>query len=84
MNHVELNSGTSKSSKQQNPSVRLKILTYENPMQSYIKKNRVKLWEQIEFNPIQAGGHIVPPPPYRFFLCCAETASSRPMKLSDF
>ena len=25
----------------------LKILTYESPMQSYIK-NRVKLWEQIE------------------------------------
>ena len=31
-----------------NPSVRLKILTYESPMQSYTK-NRVKLWEQIEF-----------------------------------
>ena len=29
-------------------SVRLKILTYESPMQSYIK-DRVKLWEQIEF-----------------------------------
>ena len=31
-----------------NRSIRLKILTYESPMQSYIK-NRVKLWEQIEF-----------------------------------
>ena len=31
-----------------NRSVRLKILTYECPMQSYIK-NRVKLWEQTEF-----------------------------------
>ena len=30
------------------PSIRLKILTYESPMQSYIK-NRVKVWEQIEF-----------------------------------
>ena len=27
-----------------NPSIRLKILTCESPMQSYIK-NRVKLWE---------------------------------------
>ena len=39
MNHVELNSGTSKSSKQQNPSVRLTILAYESPMQSYIKNS---------------------------------------------
>ena len=31
-----------------NPPVRLKILTYESPMQSDIK-NRVKLWEQIQF-----------------------------------
>ena len=31
-----------------NPSIRLKILTYESLMQSYIK-NRVKLWEQAEF-----------------------------------
>ena len=29
-------------------SIRLKILIDESPMQSYIK-NRVKLWEQIEF-----------------------------------
>ena len=34
--------------KVKNPSVRLKILTYESPMQSYIK-TRVKLWEQIQF-----------------------------------
>ena len=32
-----------------NRFIRLKMLTYESPMQSYIK-NRVKLWEQIEFN----------------------------------
>ena len=31
-----------------NPSIYLKILTYENPMKSYIR-NQVKLWEQIEF-----------------------------------
>ena len=31
-----------------NRTISLKILTYESPMQSYIK-NRVKLWEQIEF-----------------------------------
>ena len=31
-----------------NPSIRLKIFTYESPIQSYIK-NRVKLWEQIQF-----------------------------------
>ena len=31
-----------------NPSMRLKILTYVSPMQSYIK-NQVKLWEHIEF-----------------------------------
>ena len=31
-----------------NRSIRLKILTYESHMQSYIK-SRVKLWEQIEF-----------------------------------
>ena len=30
------------------PSIRLKILTYESPMQSYVE-NRVNLWEQIEF-----------------------------------
>ena len=34
------------------------------------------------FNPIQAGGHIVPP--CRFLPCCAKTVSSRLMKLSDF
>ena len=33
MHHVELNSGTNKSSKLKI----LKILTYENPMESYIK-----------------------------------------------
>ena len=31
-----------------NRSLRLKILTYESLMQSYIE-NRVKLWEQIQF-----------------------------------
>ena len=31
-----------------NRFIRLKILTYESPLQRYIK-NRVKLWEQIEF-----------------------------------
>ena len=31
-----------------NRSIRLKILTYESPMQSDVK-NRVKHWEQIEF-----------------------------------
>ena len=31
-----------------NRSLRFEILTYESPMQSHIK-NRVKLWEQIEF-----------------------------------
>ena len=29
------------------------ILTYESPMQSYQKK-QVKLWEQIQFNPIRS------------------------------
>ena len=51
MHDVELNSGTSKSSKFSFyllNFIRLKILTYENPMESYIK-NRVKLWDQIEF-----------------------------------
>ena len=47
MHHVELRSSTSKS-RSKNPSTRLKILTYENPIQSYINK-QVKLWEQIEF-----------------------------------
>ena len=32
----------------ENPSIRLKTLTYEGSMQSYIKK-RVKLWELIQF-----------------------------------
>ena len=31
-----------------NHSMRLKILIYQSPMQRYMK-NRVKLWEQIEF-----------------------------------
>ena len=31
-----------------NRSIRLKILTYESPMRRYIK-NRVKLWELIQF-----------------------------------
>ena len=35
------------------------------------------------FNPIQAGGGGTMCPPYRFFSCCAETVSSRLMKLSD-
>ena len=41
--------------------------------------------KEIEFNPIQAGGaHCAPPPHYRLFPCCAETASRTLMKLSDF
>ena len=35
-------------------------------------------------NPIQAGGGGYNVPPYRFFPCCAATACSRLMKLSDF
>ena len=31
-----------------NPSIRLKIFTYESPMQRYIE-DRVKLWEQSQF-----------------------------------
>ena len=34
--------------KVKNRSMRLKILTYESPLQSYIK-NRVRLSEEIEF-----------------------------------
>ena len=33
-------------------------------------------------NPIQAGGHILPP--YMFLPCCAKTVCSGLMKLSDF
>ena len=35
------------------------------------------------FIPIQAGGHIVPPP-LQVFSFCAKTVSGRLMKLSDF
>ena len=37
----------------------------------------------LHLNPIQAGGRGIVPP-YRFFLCCAKTVSSRLMELSDF
>ena len=47
LDHVELNSGTS-NQVSKNPSIRLKIFSYESPMQSYIK-NRVKLWKRIQF-----------------------------------
>ena len=41
MHHVELNSDTQVV---KNRSIRLRILTYENPMRRYIR-NQVKLWE---------------------------------------
>ena len=47
MHHVELNSGTSKSSKQKS------FHTFEDidlrESHAKLHKNRVKLWEQIEF-----------------------------------
>ena len=49
LNHVELNSGTSKSSIEVKNPIRLKILTYESPMKSYIKKGVKLLQEQIQF-----------------------------------
>ena len=50
-----------------------------------VETNTYKIYHEKykEFNPIQDGGTMCPPP-YRFFPCCAETACSRLMKLSDF
>ena len=47
MHHVELISGF-QIKLVKNRSIRLKILTYESPMRTYIK-NRVKFWELIQF-----------------------------------
>ena len=49
----------------------------------YIKKALDhKILQDLTLFRLEGGGHIVPP--YRFFPCCAETACSTPMKLSEF